>query len=255
MLTTHLGKLTQAGEICQICMHLNERTQKGRLYEAWEKIECEKIFGGHEIRRLLAVCVLFPFLPSSTVESSCVTLTAILSILAWRLELRWATLSASWKRLPNISSAWRDREESCRMMLAKVPLVTPSSSSGTAYCSVPRLTLTGWTRRSGRGIVREVESVRFARSDYKYEWGERFKAATKTRQIAIKAKGSSNFGPCFLGDRRQENGAGAPNVSPLAVSRARGHSFSFGSFELVWETKKGYCCFSCWELEVGGSLR
>lgn len=100
-----------------------------------------------------------------------------------------------------------------------------------------------------------VESVRFARSDYKYEWGERFKAATKTRQIAIKAKGSSNFGPCFLGDRRQENGAGAPNVSPLAVSRARGHSFSFGSFELVWETKKGYCCFSCWELEVGGSLR
>lgn len=34
MSTTHLGKLTQAGEICQICMHLNERTQKGRLYEA-----------------------------------------------------------------------------------------------------------------------------------------------------------------------------------------------------------------------------
>jgi len=70
-------------------------------------------------------------LPSSTVESSCVTLMASRSILAWRLELLDAIDSASQNRFPKISSAWRDSDDSCRMMLAKVPFVTPSSSSGT----------------------------------------------------------------------------------------------------------------------------
>ena len=97
---------------------------------------------GRFIKGLLATR-RFPHSPSSTAESSCVTLTASLSILAWRLELRLAMTSASLKRLPNISSAWRESEESWRMMLASVPLVTPSNSSGTGYWSVPRLTFTG----------------------------------------------------------------------------------------------------------------
>jgi len=89
---------------------------------------------------------------SSTVESSCVTRIAIRSILACRLELLCAIDSASEKRFPNISSACFERDDSCRMILAKLPLVTPSSSSGTGTCRVPRDTLTGSTNRSGNGI-------------------------------------------------------------------------------------------------------
>ncbi len=94
-------------------------------------------------------------LPSSTVESSWVTLIDNRSILAWRLELlkfgrkkisfnvckttgrknRWTNLaaidSAALNRFPKISSACLDNEDSWRIILDNVPLVTPSSSSGT----------------------------------------------------------------------------------------------------------------------------
>ena len=80
------------------------------------------------------------------------TLTANRSILACNEDDLLATSSASENKLPNISSACRLNELSWRMMLAKEPFVTPSNSSGTGYCNVPRLRFTGSISLSGRGI-------------------------------------------------------------------------------------------------------
>jgi hypothetical protein len=90
---------------------------------------------------------------SSTLESNWVTFTANLSILACKLEPLTARPSASWNKFPNISSACLESVDNCLMMLAKLPLVTPSNSSGTGRDRVPLHTATGTITLSGKGMV------------------------------------------------------------------------------------------------------
>ena len=93
--------------------------------------------------------------PSSTVLSSRVTRSARLSIRSWRPSERCASRSASRNSSPNMSSAWRDSDESWRTTFERVPLVTASSSPGRVVSagSVPRHTAVGSTRRFWSGIA------------------------------------------------------------------------------------------------------
>lgn len=92
--------------------------------------------------------------PSSTLLSSCVTLTASLSILAWRELARSLRVTASLASSPKRSSACLERLESCRIVLARVPFVAASNSEGSGNASgmVPRATCTGSTSLLGSGI-------------------------------------------------------------------------------------------------------
>lgn len=96
--------------------------------------------------------------PSSTLLSSWVTLTAKRSILACRELARSLNPCASLASSPNRSSACLDRLDSCLIVLAKVPLVAASSSDGSGKSSgmVPRATCTGSTSRFGSGILPAV---------------------------------------------------------------------------------------------------
>lgn len=94
-------------------------------------------------------------IPSSTLLSSWVTLTAKRSILACRELARSLNPCASLASSPNRSSACLDRLDNCLIVLARVPLVAASSSDGNGKSSgmVPRATCTGSTSRFGSGIL------------------------------------------------------------------------------------------------------
>lgn len=91
---------------------------------------------------------------SSTVLSSCVTLTAKLSTLACTLEVLAWTPSARFISSPNISSACLLRLDSCLIIFDSVPLFTPSRSFVSSRCSgsVSLDTWMGEITRFGNGI-------------------------------------------------------------------------------------------------------
>lgn len=93
---------------------------------------------------------------SSTVLSSCVTLTANRSMRACNELDRSDRWPASRVNSPNRSSECLDSDDSCRMMLASVVFVTVSSSVGSWISSreyADRATNTGSIIRFGNGIL------------------------------------------------------------------------------------------------------
>lgn len=91
--------------------------------------------------------------PSSTVALSCVTLSLRWSMRFCSWTERPNTTVASWDSSVNMSSACLLRLLSSRIMLARVLLVTHSSSLRTVLSTFTRLTLTGSIRRLVNGIV------------------------------------------------------------------------------------------------------
>ena len=91
-------------------------------------------------------------LPSSTVESSLVTLTARCSNLCWALTVLWWMLVASLKSSEKILSACFAKLLSCRMTLLRLLTANASSSFCEPFGISPRFACIGWTNLFMTGI-------------------------------------------------------------------------------------------------------